>query len=459
MPSGPSRQSRLLQSVEPTTTTEESSSSTNVVASLASLSSLPNLPKLIIFDLDNTLWTPELYQLRQKNVPRVQDEIQLFADAVPILQHLLDTDIQLAVASRTSKIGWAQQLLDDFEIDGCSLRSIFDYIEIQTGSKKQHLARIRQASGFAYSEMLFIDDDARMNLDEVSSQLGVLCCHTPRGITMAHFVKSLHKYNQLMNGQSVGHWMGHILNADNLGIPQEEQVQAGKILQGRIKFYSVKKRFGFVIDQESRQEFFFHESKVPAGTMLQTGDIVTFESSVDGQGRPSAIILPEKNAPSNKPSNTVSLPCFSMSQPFASLLMNGIKTVESRNNPMFRDLAPGTRVLLHCGRREWHDQESYQHIMSEAGYSPDEINQASRLPKGFAKGNIVGILTIGKTWKASDQERQGADLQWKVLTPFEGIGRFCTKVTNAQWLEKPYKARGNAGVYTVNIPEDCLSES
>ena len=51
-----------------------------------SVASLQALPKIIVFDLDNTLWTPELYQIRQRHLPQVDMDIRLFPDAVRILE-------------------------------------------------------------------------------------------------------------------------------------------------------------------------------------------------------------------------------------------------------------------------------------------------------------------------------------------------------------------------------------
>jgi hypothetical protein len=142
---------------------------------------------------------------------------------------------------------------------------------------------------------------------------------------------------------------------------------------------------------------------------------------------------------------------------FAALLING-KTVESRKNPMLQDVPAGTKVLLHCGRKDWPDQESYLGILNEAGYSASDIETAGRLAEGFSKGSIIGVMTVGKTWQATDQERMGKDLQRRVLAPYEAVGKFCTEIVDAQWLKRPVKARGNPGVYEVDIPIECLPE-
>jgi hypothetical protein len=152
----------------------------------------------------------------------------------------------------------------------------------------------------------------------------------------------------------------------------------------------------------------------------------------------------------------VEMPCFTMSQPFASLLLNGVKTIESRNNQMFQEVAPGTQVLMHCGRKDWHDQESYLDILEQQGLSSEDITKASNLPKGFSRGAIIGVVTVGKTWRPSDGERRGKDLQNRVLAPYDGVGKFCTEITDARWLERPIKTRGNPGVYSTQIPKSVL---
>jgi hypothetical protein len=140
-----------------------------------------------------------------------------------------------------------------------------------------------------------------------------------------------------------------------------------------------------------------------------------------------------------------------MSQPFAALLLNGFKTVESRNSPMLGDLEPGTRVLVHCGRRDWHDVESYKLLLPRL-----QEEDPSRLRPGFFRGSVVGVATVGRTWRPSPQERSGPDLAGRVLAPETGIGAYCTEITSAAWLTRPHKVRGSPGVFSADVPRDCL---
>jgi hypothetical protein len=58
--------------------------------SIQSYDGLKMLPSLVVFDLDNTLWTPELYQLRKREnqYPVAHKDVQLFPAANEIIQQV-----------------------------------------------------------------------------------------------------------------------------------------------------------------------------------------------------------------------------------------------------------------------------------------------------------------------------------------------------------------------------------
>ena len=134
---------------------------------------------------------------------------------------------------------------------------------------------------------------------------------------------------------------------------------------------------------------------------------------------------------------------------------------------MFQGLAVGTRVLLVCGRKDWHDQVSYRELLStdyndeDTGADNDrdqQIQQWGRLPRGFAKGHVVGILTLGRTRRISNSQRSSnAKLQRQVLAYADGIGEYCTEVSNAAWLTKSFPlSKVQPGIFTVKLPKTCL---
>ena len=70
---------------------------------------------------------------------------------------------EIAVASRTSYPQGAESLLKLFGMD-----KYIKYKEIYPGCKLTHFARLKERSGFQYSEMLFFDDEPR-NIRDLKS--------------------------------------------------------------------------------------------------------------------------------------------------------------------------------------------------------------------------------------------------------------------------------------------------
>lgn len=154
-------------------------------------------PSLIVFDLDFTLWdcggtwcdclTPPFRIDRQRVVDRTSRHIRFYDDVPTILEYCRQADIPMALASRTEQPNWARQLLQLLAIT-----HEFAHAEIYPSSKLRHFAALHQASGVAYEEMIFFDDEMR-NIREVSG-LGVTSIYVESGMTADLFHGSLDKY-------------------------------------------------------------------------------------------------------------------------------------------------------------------------------------------------------------------------------------------------------------------------
>ncbi|PYH94725.1 magnesium-dependent phosphatase-1 [Aspergillus ellipticus CBS 707.79] len=161
------------------------------------------LPKLIAFDLDYTLWpfwvdthVSAPIKPRDNNsrcTDRWNESFAFYPAVSSIIHSLKSKSIPLALASRTHAPDLARDMLKALHIIPTfsdnpaaktkSVRALdyFDYIQIFPANKTQHFARIQQASGVAYEEMLFFDDEARNR--NVEMELGVTFCLVRDGMT------------------------------------------------------------------------------------------------------------------------------------------------------------------------------------------------------------------------------------------------------------------------------------
>lgn len=64
--------------------------------------------------------------------------------------------------------------------------------EIYPGSKVTHFKRIHKATGIAYEDMVFYDNE-RWNCREVAA-MGVVCIHTPDGMTNEVWQQGLQQF-------------------------------------------------------------------------------------------------------------------------------------------------------------------------------------------------------------------------------------------------------------------------
>ena len=164
------------------------------------ISILPKkLPKLVVFDLDYTLWpfwADTMYDLQYKSDGeggvvgmRSRDKKKLYKDSREILGILFKANIPIAAASRTDNPPMAKNLLKLFDIE-----KYFSYKEIYPGSKVNHFKQFHKASRVAYKEMVFFDDEER-NIQEISL-LGVTCVHVDRGISKKTFLEGLNIFSR-----------------------------------------------------------------------------------------------------------------------------------------------------------------------------------------------------------------------------------------------------------------------
>ncbi|KAL4400992.1 acid phosphatase [Malassezia pachydermatis] len=173
------------------------------------------LPKLVVFDLDYTLWPlwvdthidPPLKRrgtTLNEMVDRSGQRLSFYADVPSILFDLRRAGVPIAAASRTSAPRIARQALQGLWIVDSAVgeaaqpvpaHDLFVHQEIYPGSKVSHFRRIADATGVEFADMLFFDDEHRNA--EVQSKLGVHFVEVgTQGLDRATFQRGLEAWQK-----------------------------------------------------------------------------------------------------------------------------------------------------------------------------------------------------------------------------------------------------------------------
>ncbi|KAM0739762.1 hypothetical protein ACQRIT_004946 [Beauveria bassiana] len=201
-----------------TASTSSAAEQSSVVPASLTDPDLP-LPRLIVFDLDYTLWpywvdthvTPPLKAnaAHTAATDRHGEDFAFYQD-VPLILQLLPrvassasttAPIKLGVASRTSAVGIARDLLKMLHlpaVDGQQKArragDAFDAgTEIYPGSKIRHFETLQKRTGIAYEDMLFFDDESR-NME--TEKLGVTMRLIRDGLTWAEVERGVEDWRK-----------------------------------------------------------------------------------------------------------------------------------------------------------------------------------------------------------------------------------------------------------------------
>mmetsp|Transcript_13017 Transcript_13017/g.23379 ORF Transcript_13017/g.23379 Transcript_13017/m.23379 type:complete len:214 (+) Transcript_13017:69-710(+) len=184
------------------------------------------LPSLIVFDLDDCLWTPEMHELSGMpeipihgdlgngqtgvvglQVMRGRDTVTLYEGARRVLYELATNPIYngvlLATASSSLEPSYSHACLNGIEIlPHLTMADMMSSNQIgRSGrlspNKTSHFSEIHNELGIPYEEMLFFDDcNWGDHCGRVTQELGVVSWRTPAGLQWKDFQGGLEKYHQ-----------------------------------------------------------------------------------------------------------------------------------------------------------------------------------------------------------------------------------------------------------------------
>ncbi|XP_041839970.1 protein EOLA1 isoform X2 [Melanotaenia boesemani] len=153
---------------------------------------------------------------------------------------------------------------------------------------------------------------------------------------------------------------------------------------------------------------------------------------------------------------SVQLWCLSFRQPYAGLVLDGVKMVESRWRPILGPLENRT-LAVHIAMRDWEGEEWRAVMTDQLGMNGVQIQAVLDSGERFGRGVVAGLVDVGRTWLCP------ASLQGKELQGLERssvlIGvqeKHLTYLSNPRWLKEPLRMRGGRDLWTIEIPSELL---
>jgi cold shock CspA family protein len=249
---------------------------------------------------------------------------------------------------------------------------------------------------------------------------------------------------------------------------------------GRIKHVNHEKRYGFLQldspgNESSSSDLFFHFNQLRSlAGALKKGDSYSFfitkdaktgrfqanDLRKDGIASSSTSTRPKGDFPSHEKdtraiTDPVTMSTFSMNMPFAALLANGHKTLETRNHDMFVNAS--SIILLHVGHRTFPDGNKHMKILQETGLSESEIQSLKSLPPSYERGMLVAVCELGSTTyipDPTDRDRK----RHAICAYGADSGTYVTEIRRVQYLRKPVPYPAKGGIFSATIDASVLPD-
>ena len=134
-----------------------------------------------------------------------------------------------------------------------------------------------------------------------------------------------------------------------------------------------------------------------------------------------------------------------MAMPFAALLLNGKKTLETRNSNIFHKLQ-GQKCLIRIGHRDW-DDDFWTTVV-------DDPAAGDFLNTNFKRGDVAGVVDVGPTRPTTDfaDDLGWSEVELRAMATQARCGTFATVVANATWFPRGVKGPGKPSIYHTSVP-------
>jgi len=150
----------------------------------------------------------------------------------------------------------------------------------------------------------------------------------------------------------------------------------------------------------------------------------------------------------------ITLRCISLIEPYASLVVGGVKTIETRTGPVLsRTRGP---LLIAVSKKP------------EAAldrWAPPKPSPPAGWP-GEIRGHVIGVVNVTGIWKPISDSHWSQDGETPDIDHMDELrrracfgevgGRWLAFLDRAEWLTEPVPVRGYPGTYPVTLDAELL---
>ncbi|XP_034970085.2 protein EOLA1 [Zootoca vivipara] len=149
-------------------------------------------------------------------------------------------------------------------------------------------------------------------------------------------------------------------------------------------------------------------------------------------------------------------PCLSFRQPYAGLVLNEVKTIETRWRPLLAQYESCT-IAVHIAFKDWDDKAWKDILTNRLGMTVTQIEELLDAGERFGRGVVAGLIDIGETSQCPELLPSEDILLLENKAILSGLEqKYLTVISNPRWLLEPIPTRGRKDVWQVDIPEELI---
>ncbi|XP_064133775.1 protein EOLA1-like [Loxodonta africana] len=148
--------------------------------------------------------------------------------------------------------------------------------------------------------------------------------------------------------------------------------------------------------------------------------------------------------------------CLSFRQPYAGLVLNQVKTLETCWRPLLSGHCNRT-LAIHIAHRDWEDDTWRELLLNRLGMMPAQVQPLIQEGERFGRGVIAGLVDLGETVQFPKDlaPEEAVQLETRALLT-DLKDKYLMALSNPRWLLQPVPGKGSKDVFQVDIPEHLI---